>query len=60
LTALIVGGAGVAASQLGLFGKLAKVFALLFVKLGKLIIGAFVGAVAWVRSLFRKKRPATA
>jgi uncharacterized membrane-anchored protein len=60
LTALVAGGAGVAASKLGLFGKIGKFFVLLFAKLGKLLIAGVVGVVAVIKALFRKKREATA
>jgi uncharacterized membrane-anchored protein len=45
LTALIAGGAGVAAAKSGLLGKLIKVIGV-----------AFVGFLAWVRSLFSSKK----
>jgi uncharacterized membrane-anchored protein len=60
LTALVAGGAGVAAAKLGLFGKLGKYFALLFAKLGKLVVVALVGLLAGIKSLFTRKKPATA
>jgi uncharacterized membrane-anchored protein len=55
LTALIAGGAGVAAAKLGLFGKAWKVILGLFIALKKLIIVAVVGAVAFLKRLFGKK-----
>jgi uncharacterized membrane-anchored protein len=55
LTALVAGGAGAAAMKLGLFGKLWKVIAGIFVAAGKAIIAAVVGLAAWLRSMFRKK-----
>jgi uncharacterized membrane-anchored protein len=60
LTALVVGGAGVAAVKLGLFGKIGVFFAKLLAKLGKLIYVALAAVVAGLRSLFRRKREATA
>ena len=60
LTALVAGGAGVAASKLGLFGKIGKFFAVLFVKLGKLIVGAVLAAIAGLKAAFRRKKAATA
>jgi uncharacterized membrane-anchored protein len=60
LTALVAGGAGVAASKLGLFGKIGKFFVLLFAKMGKLLIAAVFGVAAGIKALFRKKREATA
>lgn len=60
LSALVVGGAGVAAVKLGLFGKLAAVFAKLFAKLGKLIVVAVVGFLAGLKKLFSRRKEATA
>jgi uncharacterized membrane-anchored protein len=60
LTALVVGGAGVAAVKLGLFGKIGVFFAKLLAKLGKLVYVAIVGVIAGIRSLFSRKREATA
>jgi uncharacterized membrane-anchored protein len=60
LSALVVGGAGVAAVKLGLFGKLAAVFAKLFAKLGKLIIVAVAGVLAAAKKLFSRRKEATA
>jgi uncharacterized membrane-anchored protein len=61
LTALVVGGAGVAvATKLGLMGKLAAVFAKLFAKLGKFILIALAGLAAGLKKLFSRKREATA
>jgi len=60
LTALIAGGAGVAAAQSGLPGKLGKFFVLLFAKLGKAAIAVVVGLAASIKALFRRKREATA
>jgi uncharacterized membrane-anchored protein len=60
LSALVVGGAGVAAVKLGLFGKLAAVFAKFFAKLGKLIIIAVAAFLAGLKKLFSRKREATA
>jgi uncharacterized membrane-anchored protein len=60
LTALVAGGAGVAASKLGIFGKIGKFFVLLAIKLKKLLIVVVLGLVAAIKALFRKKREATA
>ncbi len=60
LSALVVGGAGVAAVKLGLFGKLAAVFAKLFAKLGKLILVAVAAALAGLKKLFTRRKEATA
>jgi uncharacterized membrane-anchored protein len=49
LTALVAGGAAV---KLGLFGKLWK----LILASGKAIIIGVVAALAWVRSLFRRRK----
>jgi uncharacterized membrane-anchored protein len=59
LVALIAGGAGVAAGKLGLFGKLWKLVAAMVVALWKLAAAVVVGIIAWVKSLFKKKKPAT-
>jgi uncharacterized membrane-anchored protein len=60
LTALVVGGAGVAAVKFGLFGKIGAFFAKLLAKLGKLVYVAVVAVLAGIRSLFSRKRQATA
>jgi uncharacterized membrane-anchored protein len=60
LTALVVGGAGVAATKLGLFGKLAKYFAVVFAKLGKVIVGGVVALIAGLPAVFKRKKAATA
>jgi uncharacterized membrane-anchored protein len=60
LTALVVGGAGVAAVKFGLFGKIGVFFAKLLAKLGKLVYVAIVGVLAAIKSLFRRRREATA
>jgi uncharacterized membrane-anchored protein len=60
LSALVVGGAGVAAVKLGLFGKLAAVFAKLFAKLGKLILVAIAALLAGLKKLFSRRKEATA
>lgn len=60
LTALIAGGAGVAAGKLGLFGKLWKLIAGLFVAGWKLLVLAVVAIGAKFRSLFGKKEPKAA
>lgn len=60
LSALVVGGAGVAAVKLGLFGKLAAIFAKAFAKLGKLVIVAVAGFLAGLKKLFSRRKEATA
>lgn len=71
LTALIAGGTGVAVIKLGIMAKLTKVFAkliakvgkvfvLLLAKAGKLIILLVVGLLAGLKSLFTRKKTATA
>jgi uncharacterized membrane-anchored protein len=60
LVALIAGGAGLAAGKLGLFGKLWKLVAAMVLALWKLAAAVVLGIVAWVKSLFKKKKPATA
>lgn len=55
LTALIAGGAGVAAAKLGLFGKLWKLILYAALALKKLIIVAVVGVAGFVKRLFGKK-----
>jgi uncharacterized membrane-anchored protein len=60
LTALVAGGAGVAAAKSGLLGKIGKFFVLLFAKLGKLMIAAVLGLLAGIKALFSRKKEATA
>ena len=60
LTALVAGGAGVAAAKSGLLGKLGKFFVLLFAKLGKLMIAAVFGLLAGIKALLSRKKEATA
>ncbi len=55
LTALIAGGAGVAAVKLGLFGKLWKLVATAFVALWKLIAVAVAAVATKVKSIFRRR-----
>jgi uncharacterized membrane-anchored protein len=55
LTALVAGGAGVAAAKLGLFGKLWKLVIAIVLAAKKLIIVVVAGVGGWLRSLFRKK-----
>lgn len=59
LTALIAGGAGVAAAKLGFFGKAWKLIlaALLVLKKGIIVVIVAVGAL--LKKLFGKKEPAT-
>lgn len=60
LTALIAGGAGVAAAKLGLFGKLWKLILYAALALKKLIIVAVVGVAGFVKRLFGRKDDDTA
>lgn len=61
LTALIAGGAGIAAAKLGLFGKMWKVIIAAFIALKKLIIVAVLAIAAFVKKLFSKQpQPAAA
>lgn len=60
LVALVAGGAGIAATKLGLFGKFWKLVMVAVIALKKLVVVVVVGIVAWVRRLFKKKTPATA
>jgi len=55
LTALVAGGAGVAAVKSGLFAKLMKPIIAAVIALKKLIVVAIAGAAAWLKSLFKKK-----
>lgn len=55
LTALIAGGAGAAAANMGLFTKLWKLIAGFFVALWKFVVVAVAGVIAWFRSLFRRR-----
>ena len=59
LTALVAGGAGVAAAKLGLFGKLWKVILGVLVAAKKLVIVVVLAAVALVKRLFGKKETAS-
>ncbi len=59
LTALVAGGAGAAAMKLGLFGKLWKAIAGIFVAAGKAIVAAVVALAAWLRKLFGRKPKAS-
>ena len=60
LTALIAGGAGAVAMKTGLLAKLWKVIAALFVAAWKALVAAFVAALAWLRSLLKRKEPGVA
>ena len=60
LVALIAGGAGLAAGKLGLLGKLWKLVAAMVVAIWKLAAIAVAGFFAWIKSLFKKKKPAAA
>ena len=55
LTALIAGGAGVAAAKLGLLGKLWKVILAAFIAMKKLLIVVVLGIAAFVKRLFSKR-----
>jgi uncharacterized membrane-anchored protein len=55
LTALIAGGAGAAALQLGLFGKMWKFILGVFLALKKLILVVVAGIAAFFKRLFGKK-----
>lgn len=57
LTALVAGGAGAAAMKLGLFGKLWKFVAGLFVAVWKLIAIAVAGLLASIKKLFGRDKP---
>ncbi|HET7583769.1 MAG TPA: DUF2167 domain-containing protein [Gemmatimonadaceae bacterium] len=57
LTALVAGGAGVAAAKLGLFGKLFKVIAAAAAALWKALVAAVVGIGAWFKRM-RERRAA--
>ena len=61
MTALIAGGAGIAAAKLGVFGKLWKVIIAAFIAMKKLIIVAVLAIVDFVKNLFGKQpQPAAA
>ena len=60
LVALIAGGAGLAAGKLGLLGTLWKLVAAMVVAIWKLAAVAVAGFIAWIKSLFKKKKSATA
>jgi uncharacterized membrane-anchored protein len=55
LTALIAGGAGVAAAKLGLFGKAWKLILAVVIALKKLVIFIVLGIVAFIKNLFKKR-----
>jgi len=55
LTALIAGGAGAAALQLGLFGKMWKVILGVFLALKKAIVVVIAGIAAFFKRVFGKK-----
>lgn len=59
LTALVAGGAGAAAMKLGLFGKLWKAIAGMFVAAWKVIAVVVAGIGAKLKSMFGKKEEAT-
>ncbi|MFN8572034.1 MAG: DUF2167 domain-containing protein [Gemmatimonadaceae bacterium] len=56
LTALIAGGAGVAAAKLGLFGKLWKVILTAVIALKKLLVVIALGVASFFKRLFGRKR----
>jgi len=60
LTALIAGGAGVAAAKSGLLAKLLKPIVALLIAAKKLVVALVVGLGAWIKSLFAKKKRAPA
>ena len=55
LTALIAGGAGVAAAKLGLFGKLWKLVLAVAIAAKKLVVLIVVGVGAFIKNLFKKR-----
>lgn len=55
LTALIAGGAGVAAAKLGLFGKLWKFILAILIAGKKLLIVAAIGLIGLAKTIFGKK-----
>lgn len=59
LTALIAGGAGAAAVKLGLFGKLWKLILVVVLAMKKLLVVVVLGAVVFVKSLFKKRQNAS-
>jgi uncharacterized membrane-anchored protein len=56
LTALVAGGAGVAAVKSGLLAKLTKPVIAAIIALKKLIVVAIAGVAAWFKSLFNRKK----
>ena len=60
LVALIAGGAGIAATKVGLFGKLGKLVIAAALALKKLVIAAVVGIVAFFKRIFGKKKKTSA
>jgi len=60
LVALIAGGAGIAATKVGLFGKLGKLVIAAALALKKLVIAAVLGIVAFFKRIFGKKKKTTA
>ncbi|MGH7638359.1 MAG: DUF2167 domain-containing protein [Gemmatimonadaceae bacterium] len=60
LTALVAGGAGVAAAKFGLFGKFWKAIVAFVLAAKKLLIVAVVAIGAFVKRVFGKKQTATA
>jgi uncharacterized membrane-anchored protein len=56
LTALIAGGAGVAAAKLGLFGKLWKLILVVVLAVKKLVIVVVLGIAGFFKKLFSKRK----
>ena len=59
LTALIAGGAGAVAMKTGLLVKFWKLLVAIFAAAWKFVVVAVAGVVAWVRSLFQRRKPTT-
>jgi uncharacterized membrane-anchored protein len=55
LTALIAGGVGAAAMKMGLLARLWKFVVVFLAAAWKFIVAVAAGALAWVRSLFKRK-----
>jgi uncharacterized membrane-anchored protein len=55
LTALIAGGVGAAAMKMGFLARLWKFVVVFLAAAWKFIVAAVAGALAWVRSLFKRK-----
>jgi uncharacterized membrane-anchored protein len=59
LVALVAGGAGVAATKLGLFAKLGKFIVAAVIAIKKLVVVVVAGIVAWFKRVFGKKKTKT-